>query len=268
MRYAPAEHGLSDSPTSSKETWVGQPSRNLPDCHEGVVKMQAESKQSGNTNSTWTATQTYAMAAICLLIGLLVGYLVRGSAKAVGRATPASAEMQQAAAAAPSGMGQQRMPTLDDMKRMADKQAEPLLAKLKTDPKNVDLLNKIALTYKAAHQFKDAIVYFQKALDVDPKNVAIRTDMASCMYYTGDVDGALAELDKSLTYDPKHPGTLMNIGIIKWQGKNDVNGAVAAWEKLLRLNPNFPQKDVIEHLITEAQATKHRPVLESAKGVN
>ena len=98
------------------------------------------------------------------------------------------------------------MPTLDDMKRMADKQAEPLLAKLKTDPKNVDLLNKTALTYKAAHQFKEAISYFQKALDVDPKNVAIRTDMASCMYYTGDVDGALAQLDKSLTYDPKHAG--------------------------------------------------------------
>ncbi len=149
------------------------------------------------------------------------------------------------------------MPSLDDMKRMADKQAEPLLAKLKTDPKNVDLLNKIALTYKAAHQFQDAISYFQKALDVDPKNVAIRTDMASCMYYTGDIDGALAQLDKSLTYDPKHPGTLMNIGIIKWQGKNDVAGAVAAWQTLLKRNPNFPQKAVIEHMITEAQQQKN-----------
>ena len=45
----------------------------------------------------------------------------------------------------------------------------------------------------------------------------------------------------------------MNIGIIKWQGKNDVPGAVAAWQTLLKLNPNFPQKDVIEHMITEAK---------------
>jgi cytochrome c-type biogenesis protein CcmH/NrfG len=220
--------------------------------------MEAEPKQSGTTTTNWTATQTYAMAAVCLLIGVLVGYLVRGSAKPAAQAAPASTEMQQAATAPPSSAAQQqKMPTLDDMKRMADKQAEPLLAKLKTDPKNVDLLNKTALTYKAAHQFKDAISYFQKALDVDPKNVPIRTDMASCMYYTGDADGALAELDKSLTYDPKHPGTLMNIGIIKWQGKNDVNGAVAAWEKLLKLNPNFPQKAVIEHMITEAQQQKN-----------
>jgi len=216
-----------------------------------------EEEQSGKTTSSWTANQTYAMAAVCLLLGLLVGYLVRGSANSAGRATPPSAEIQQAASAPPPGMGQQRMPSLDDMKRMADKQAEPLLAKLKTDPKNVDLLNKTALTYKAAHQFKDAIVYFQRALDVDPKNVAIRTDMASCMYYTGNVNGALAELDKSLTYDSKHPGTLMNIGIIKWQGKNDVDGAIAAWQTLLKLNPNFPQKEIIEHLITEAKQERN-----------
>lgn len=221
--------------------------------------MDGNSNEHRGASSTWTATQTYAMAAVCLLIGVLVGYLVRGSAKPAAQATPASAEMQPAATAAPPTAAgqQQKMPTLDDMKRMADKQAEPLLAKLKTDPKNVELLNKTALTYKAAHQFKDAIAYFQKALDVDPKNVPIRTDMASCMYYTGDVDGALAQLDKSLTYDPKHPGTLMNIGIIKWQGKNDVAGAVAAWQTLLKLNPNFPQKAVIEHMITEAQQQKN-----------
>ena len=63
------------------------------------------------------------------------------------------------------------MPSLDDLKRMADKQAEPLVTKLKADPKNVDLLFKTALTYKAAHQFKDAITYFQKALEIEPRNV-------------------------------------------------------------------------------------------------
>jgi len=215
--------------------------------------MDQAPEQNDQTNSTWTGTQTYGMAAVCLLIGVLVGYLVRGSAKPAVPVATGSAGIQQAAGGPPPGMAQQRMPSLEEMKRMADKQAEPLVGALKTDPRNVQLLNKTALTYKAAHQFKDAIVYFQKALEIDPKNVPIRTDMASCMYYTGDVDGALAELNKSLTYDPKHPGTLMNIGIIKWQGKNDVNGAIAAWQTLLKLNPNFPQKDVIEHMITEAR---------------
>ena len=215
--------------------------------------MEEAAKQNDKTTGTWTATQTYVMATVCLLIGVLVGYLMRGSAKPATQAATETAAMQQAAGGPPPGMGQQRMPSLDDMKRMADKQAEPVLTSLKSDPRNVQLLNKAALTYKAAHQFKDAIAYFQKALEVDPKNVPIRTDMASCMYYTGDVDGALDELNKSLSYDPKHAGTLMNIGIIKWQGKNDVNGAIAAWQTLLKLNPNFPQKNVIEHMIAEAK---------------
>ena len=214
--------------------------------------MEEAPKQTDKTTTTWTATQTYVMATVCLLIGALVGYLIRGSANPAGQAAPV-AGMQQPASTPPPGMGQQRMPTLDDLKRMADKQAEPLTAKLKTDPKNVDLLYKTALTYKAAHQFKEAIVYFQKALEIEPGNVPIRTEMASCMYYSGDVDGALAELNKSLSYDPKHAGTLMNIGIIKWKGKNDVSGAIAAWQTLLKLNPDFPQKAVIEHLITQAQ---------------
>jgi tetratricopeptide (TPR) repeat protein len=91
--------------------------------------------------------------------------------------------------------------------------------------------------------------------------------MASCMYFSGDIDGALDQLNKSLTYDPKFPGTLMNIGIIKLQGKNDAKGAIASWETLLKLNPNFPQKEMIEHLIAEAQQAQSTvPTSEQPKG--
>ncbi len=204
------------------------------------------------TSAIWKPAHTYTMAVVCLVIGLAIGYFLRGSAASAPPAA-AMATAPQPSADPHAGAGQQPMPTLDDMKRMADKQAQPLLTTLKADPKNAALLNKTALTYKAAHQFKEAIVYFQKALEIDPKNIGIRDDMASCMYYTGDVDGALDQLNKSLTYDPKHPGTLMNIGIIKWRGKNDVQGAVDSWQTLLKLNPNFPQKEVIEHLIAQAQ---------------
>lgn len=203
-----------------------------------------------STNVVWSATQTYVMATICLAIGLAIGFFIRGSAPKASSAPVAQAAPQQLQN---KPAGQQPMPTLADMKRMADKQAAPLLATLQTDPKNVATLNKTALTYKAAHQFKEAITYFQKALAIDPKNIPIRDDMASCMYYTGDVNGALSELNKSLSYDPKHAGTLMNLGIIKWKGKDDVAGAIATWQTLLKLNPDFPQKDKIEQLIAEAK---------------
>jgi cytochrome c-type biogenesis protein CcmH/NrfG len=45
------------------------------------------------------------------------------------------------------------------------------------------------------------------------------------------------------------------MGIVKWQGKGDPAGAVAAWQELLKRNPNYPEKARIEELI--AKAKKH-----------
>lgn len=192
------------------------------------------------------------MAIICLLIGVVVGYLVRGSAP--GALVPAP---QQAVEPAAAGDIQQ-MPSMEDMKRMADKQAEPLLQKLKADPKNADLLNQVGNIYRMTHQFQLAASYYQKSLDANPANIGPRTDLASCLYYQGDVDGAIAQLQKSLTYDPGHAGTLLNLGLIRWKGKGDTDGAIAAWNQLLKSNPGFKDKEVVEKLIAEAQSHKNK----------
>ena len=206
------------------------------------------------TDAVWKPLQTFTMATICLIIGVAVGYLVRGSA--APRPAVANTNVAQPAGGPNVGMVKQGTPSLDEMKRMADKQAQPLLTKLKSKPNDAALLNKTALTYKAAHQFDKAAEYFKKSLDSDPKNIAVRDDYASCLYYLGDVDGALAQLQKSLTYDPKHPGTLFNIGMIEWKGKGDVDAAVAKWETILKSNPDFPQKDQVQHLIEAARRSK------------
>jgi len=194
------------------------------------------------------------LAAICLLVGLPIGYLLGTSAP---EKLPAPSEtvafgVVQGGAGMNEGT-QDPAPTMEDMKRMVDKKAEPLFVKLKADPNNAELLNQVGIVYRSAHQFKEAGGYFEKSLQVDPKNVHVRTDMVACMYYNGDVDGALAELQTPLSYDLKHAGTLMNISIIEWKVKNDAAGAVASWEKPLKLNPNFEQRELGQHLINEAQ---------------
>jgi cytochrome c-type biogenesis protein CcmH/NrfG len=205
-----------------------------------------------SSNTTWPPWQAYVMAAICLLIGLAVGYLVRGSVPAApsaavsGRPSPNSAPQQ--------------MPTLQDMKRMADKQVEPLLEKLKAEPNNSDLLNQVGTIYRMTHQFETAATYYQEALQINPENVGARTDLASCVYYQGDVDGAIAQLEKSLTYDPRHAGTLLNLGIIRWQGKSDAAGALGAWKKLLKYNPDYPNMQTVEKFISDAKARSGKPL--------
>lgn len=220
--------------------------------------MANRTKEASESKIDWKATQVFAMAAVCLAIGLLVGYLLRGSAPTTMATVQASVadvppgHLAMSPAAAPTEAPPPK-PTLEQMKHMADKQAEPLLLKLKADPNNAVLLNDAGKLYRATHQFKEAASYYQRSLKIDPKNVGARTDLASCLYYEGDVDGALAQLEKSLTYEPTHAGTLLNLGIMKFQGKHDAPGAIAAWEKLLRTNPNFAQKDAVKHMIAEAR---------------
>ncbi len=144
------------------------------------------------------------------------------------------------------------------MQKMADTQAGPLREKLKTDPANTGLLENIGNIYYDAQQYPTAIDYYQRALKIQPANTDVRTDMATAYWLTGDADNALAEFNKSLSYDPNKPNTLLNMGIVKFEGKMDINGAIAAWEKLLKANPNYENKDRVAQLI--AQAKKHANV--------
>jgi cytochrome c-type biogenesis protein CcmH/NrfG len=214
--------------------------------------MPNEAVEQATGGSVWQAKQVYAMAAVCLLLGLAIGYLFRGSQSAASPLPVASSTQPAAMAGAMGG----HMPSLDQMKQMADKKAAPLLEKLKADPNNSDLLIQVGNIYKATHQFQEAAGYYGKVVQADPKNVAIRTEMASCLYYNGDVDGAISQLQQSLQYDPKDANSLFNLGMIKWQGKQDTKGALAAWQELLKSNPQLSadRKAAVQKLIVDVQA--------------
>ena len=203
------------------------------------------------TKSGWKSTHAYALAAICLLVGVALGFLYRGSAPS---ATAANLKASPASSANPHS----QMPNLEDMKRMADKKAEPLLVKLKNDPENSDLLNQVGAIYKATHQFDAAATYFEKAIKANPKNIAARTDLASCLFYKGDADAAIAQLQQALNYDPNDANSLFNLGMIRLQAKNDRSGAITEWRRLLKSNPKLsdPKKKAVEKLIAEAQKPK------------
>src|SRR5258708_39971490 len=44
-----------------------------------------------------------------------------------------------------------------------------------------------------------------------------------------------------------------NLGIVKWPGKKDGPGAVAAWKNSLETNSAGPEKDAVSHLMAQAQ---------------
>jgi cytochrome c-type biogenesis protein CcmH/NrfG len=199
---------------------------------------------------TLQAKQVCLMAAICLVVGLGIGFASRGL-----QAPPPAAASAARSIKAPSGGGHQ--PTLDDLRQMADKQAAPLLAQLKSNPNDSSLLMQVGAIYHSSHQFKEAAGYFGKAAHADPKNVAIRSRLAASLYRSGDADGAIVQLNEALTCDPKDANALFNLGMIKLQGKADGKAAVAAWQRLLKSNPqlNPERRAEVRKLMADVMTT-------------
>lgn len=200
----------------------------------------------------WTTMQAYTLAVVCLLLGGMIGYLLRGS-------EPAAAVPAQAASQAQGNIGPAQIPGFGSVpgagssSELVDKAAQPMLEALKKNPKDAETLAKVGNLYYDAQLYTRAIEYYQQALKINPSNVDVRTDMGTAMFYLGDTDKALAEFEKSLSYQPNHPNTLFNAGIVKWQGKNDAPGAIAAWEQLLKTNPGYPERQKVEELLNRAK---------------
>ncbi|HVN18616.1 MAG TPA: tetratricopeptide repeat protein [Dongiaceae bacterium] len=219
--------------------------------------MQAKEAGSGQ----WTSTQAYVLSVICLLVGVAVGYLVRGSA-------PTEPTTQVRAAGTDSSLGAPKdaapQPTPEQLRHMADTQAEPLLKQLATDPKNAALLYQIGNLYYDAQQYPEAVNYYEKSLAIDPKATDVRTDMATAYHLMGQSDRAIQEYDAVLKIDGKHANALFNEGMVKWQDKMDLKGAIASWKKLLQAHPDYAQRDHVEKLI--AQAEQHLAMQPGASG--
>lgn len=213
-----------------------------------------------NSLDQWSSVQVYTLAVICLVIGIAGGWFIRGS-QAPGAAnvpTAASSAAESAPAAAPS------MPSPEQMKQMADTQAKPILDRLQADPNNFELLSNAGNTYYDAQQYPTAVTFYERALKVQPRDAGVRTDLATAYWYMGNADKAIEEFNRSLSYEPNKANTLFNLGIVKWQGKMDVPGAVAAWQKLLDTNPNYEGKDKVLQVMAEAQ--KHAGMKPPADG--
>ncbi len=200
----------------------------------------------------WTSSQAYVLAAITLVVGIGIGWLVHGSFTENQPTTTASAPAPAPSTGGfqvPNFNGQPQRLSLDDV----NKAAAPMIAQLQQRPNDPDLLAKIGNLYYDSQAYPQAIEYYKKSLTVAPSNPDVRTDMGTAMFYNGDPDGALKEFATSLNYSPSHAETFFNRGVVLLQGKSDPKGAIASWQQLLKIAPNYPERAKVEAMIAEAQ---------------
>ena len=178
-----------------------------------------------------------------ILFGVIVGYIIGAGQAQPG--APIAAPAAQAAAAPSAGPA---TAVVTDAELQAYKD---ILAR---DPKNVKAATDLANRLYDAGRFAESIPYYQQAHALDPRNVGVSTDLGTALYYAGRPDEALVQLERSLQADPTHAQTLFNIGIVKRDGKQDGKGAIAAWQRLLEVAPDYPDAARVRSLIAETKS--------------
>ncbi len=203
---------------------------------------------SGGTSAAanWTGTQAYILAAFCLLLGVALGYLFRGSASPAATVVTSAQHGSEPRPQAPA-------PSASEVQAALAQAAAPLLDAVNKNPNDYDSLVKLGNVFYDGQQYPNAIQYYERALAIHPENPDVRTDMGTAYWYTGDADKAIAAMQTSLKYRPGHPQTLFNLGWVRWQGKADPKGAISAWEQLLKANPDYPQRQQVEQYIAKAR---------------
>jgi tetratricopeptide (TPR) repeat protein len=176
-------------------------------------------------------SESIAFGIAGVMFGLIAGWII-GSQQAALRpgAAPAAASSSPAvsnAAAAP--------PILDDNRVKA------LTTVADQQPANPQPRVELGNLYFDAERYTDAIKWYSDALKLAPKDVDVSTDLGVSYYYTNQPDRALEQFDRSLKIDPKHAKTLLNVGIVRAFGKQDLAGAQEAWQRVIELEPNSPE---------------------------
>ena len=169
-----------------------------------------------------------------VVFGLIAGWII-GNQQATLR-PPAAAPAAAASTPAPAPAG--AAPTaavLDESKVTAFKSVA------EREPKNPTPRVELGNLYFDAERYDDAITWYAEALKLKPDDVNVSTDLGVSYYYTNQPDKALEQFSQSLKIDPRHAKTILNVGIVKAFGKQDLPGAEAAWQQVIDLSPDSPE---------------------------
>lgn len=131
---------------------------------------------------------------------------------------------------------------------------QAMLDRLKSSPNDAGLLVEIGNRYYDHQDWSNAVRYYRQALAVQPANVNVRTDMGTAIWYGGDAWGAVKEYRTALSYEPDHDQTLFNLGIVQWQGLHDGRAALKTWQRLLRVHPEYADRQKVEQYMAQVRA--------------
>ncbi|HVC19930.1 MAG TPA: tetratricopeptide repeat protein [Vicinamibacterales bacterium] len=187
----------------------------------------------------------FGLAGVCF--GLIVGWVIAnqqvpGRQPAIAAASASASQPAPTMPAQGSGTSDQSTSASGDQPVPLDaSRVQALTAQAAQHPNDAGPRIQLGNMYFDAEQYQTAINWYQQALKLAPRDVDVSTDLGVCFYYTNQPDLALKQFNYSLSIDPRHLKTLLNIGVVRAFGKQDLEGAARAWQKLVDIAPNSPE---------------------------
>lgn len=121
---------------------------------------------------------------------------------------------------------------------VSTEEIDQLEAVVTKEPQNLQALISLGNLYFDSHQPQKAISAYERALAIDPKNPDVRTDLGTMYREIKDYDRAVREFREAARLDPSHKNSRFNLAIVLQMDKKDIQGAIAAWQDYLRVDPS------------------------------
>jgi len=174
---------------------------------------------------------------LAVVVAFLVGFIAGATVailkgKKDGGVTSAARKPQMPSQGAPEPVPQGPSPAEVASKIQALKDI------IKKDPKNLSAWVELGNLYFDSNQPKEAIEAYNQYLAAKPDNADVRTDLGIMYRKVGELDKAIEEFRKAAKIDPKHVNSRYNMGLTLLHDKQDMKGAIKAFEEYLKVDPN------------------------------
>lgn len=122
---------------------------------------------------------------------------------------------------------------------------------LKENPDDAGAWIRLGNLFFDTNRFPDAIEAYEKSLALKPGDPNVLTDMGVMHRRNGNPQKAIECFDRAVAAVPAFETARFNKGIVLMADLNDLPGALAAWEELVKINPmaKTPNGELVSQLV-------------------
>jgi tetratricopeptide (TPR) repeat protein len=144
----------------------------------------------------------------------------------------------------------------DPDRRARRKEVAALREVLRRDPGNYQTLVYLGHAHFALGEARPAAEAYLQALAIDNRDPSVWSDLGIMYRQLKDVGRTVESFRRAMATDPGHAASRMNLGLVLFHDLGDREGALQAWEELLRLEPEGPRADRVRPLVEELRRTR------------